>query len=198
MLFDLRREIINIEGGELEYISNFLSEERALFYYNHFLENVEWQSDTIRIFGKTHTIPRLQAWYGDEDAKYSYSNIDLEPLPWTKELLELKKAMRPFSSEDFNSVLLNLYRTGKDSNGWHSDDEKELGPEPEIASITLGQERIFHLKHKKLALKKSLLLEHGSLLIMKGETQKNWKHQIPKTAKYVEPRINLTFRRIFP
>lgn len=197
MLLEPIIEEVPLEGGHLVYISNFLTAEEAAFYYDHFLNNIKWQSDVIKFFGKVHVIPRLQAWYGDKGAKYSYSNIDLEPLPWTKDLLALKQAMRSHSSENFNSVLLNLYRTGKDSNGWHSDDEKELGVEPEIASITLGQERIFHLKHKKLPLKKSLLLKHGSLLIMKGETQRNWKHQIPKTAKAVAPRINLTFRRIF-
>jgi alkylated DNA repair dioxygenase AlkB len=197
MLLGKQVNEIQIEGGEIAYISNFLSDKEASFFYNHFLDHIKWQSDTIKIFGKVHSIPRLQAWYGDKEARYSYSNIDLNPNPWTKELIKLREAMKEHTDEMFNSVLLNLYRTGKDSNGWHSDDEKELGPEPVIASITLGQERVFHMKHKKLPLKKSFLLEHGSLLIMKGSTQSNWKHQIPKTAKKVNPRINLTFRRIF-
>jgi len=188
---------IPLDGGELLYVSSFLNNATAKKYFDYFFEGIEWQSDTIRIFGKTYLIPRLQAWYGDEDARYSYSNIDLKPLPWSPELLALKKKVESFSDGTYNSVLLNLYRDGRDSNGWHSDDEKELGERAEIASLTLGQERAFHLKHKVKKLKKKMVLENGSLLIMRGATQANWKHQIPKSSKPIKPRINLTFRRIF-
>lgn len=198
MLFEEKENIIPLEGEDMIYIPQFIPRDKARQYFDFFREKIQWQSGSIKIFGKTHEIPRLQAWYGDDEARYSYSNIDLEPLPWTNELQEIKAGVEAYSQGTYNSVLLNLYRNGRDSNGWHSDDEKELGLNPEIASVTLGQERVFHLKHKKKALKKSLLLESGSLLIMRGETQSNWKHQIPKSKRPLDARINLTFRRIFP
>ncbi len=191
------KDNISIPDGELVYRPNFFSPEKSNQLYLHLLDHIHWRSDKIRIFGKVHDVPRLQAWYGDEGARYSYSNIDLEPLPWTPELLEVKERIEEVSQGTYNSVLLNLYRNGRDSNGWHSDNEKELGDSPEIASLSLGQERVFHMKHKTLSLKKRFLLADGSLLIMRGETQKYWKHQIPKSAREMSPRINLTFRRIF-
>lgn len=188
---------ILIPDGKLIYFPRFLDIDVADQYYQFFLSHIMWRTDKIKIFGKEHLIPRKQAWYGDSDAIYSYSNIDLKPLPWTKEILQLKNQISAVSEVEFNSVLFNLYRDGRDSNGWHSDDEKELGPSPVIASLSLGQERNFQLKHKTDQKKESLILKHGSLLIMAGETQKFWKHQIPKSRKPMKPRINLTFRRIF-
>ncbi|GLR17001.1 alkylated DNA repair protein [Portibacter lacus] len=186
-----------MSDGNVEYQSDFLNDEEANYLLDFLYTHIKWRSDKIKFFGKEYNIPRMQAWYGDENAFYSYSNIDLKPLPWTAELLKLRDRISKVSGEDFNSVLLNLYRDGQDSNGWHSDDEKELGPKPIIASLSLGQERVFHLKHKSKPLKESIKLGHGSLLIMKDETQKYWKHQIPKSSKTMKPRINLTFRRIF-
>jgi len=148
------------------------------------------------IFGKTYLQPRLTALYADNKNTYTYSNITMKPHTFTKELLVIKKRVEHLSSEVYTSCLLNLYRDGQDSNGWHSDNEKELGPEPIIASVSLGEERWFHFKHKTKNLKKKILLQHGSLLLMKGKTQENWLHQLPKSKKINNPRINLTFRVI--
>jgi len=141
-----------------------------------------------------HSLP-LGAWYGDEGTGYTYSGIENHPLPWTPALLEVKRAVDVTAGVTFNSVLLNRYRTGKDSVAWHSDDEKEFGENPIIASVSFGSTRTFQLKHKKRKDQKaSVELSHGSLLIMRGATQHNWVHQIPKTAKDVAERVNLTFR----
>ena len=140
-------------------------------------------------------VPRLTAWYGDEGTGYIYSGIRNVPLPWTPALIEVKRAIEPLSGVVFNSVLLNRYRTGKDSVSWHADDEPEFGDQPVIASVSFGSTRSFQLKHKKRKeLKVSVELTHGSLLIMRGGTQANWLHQIPKTGRPVEERLNLTFR----
>jgi alkylated DNA repair dioxygenase AlkB len=139
----------------------------------------------------------LTALYGNEGKPYSYSNIKMQPHPWNLLLQKIKSKVESVSDTNFTTVLLNQYRDGKDSNGWHADNEKELGTNPIIASISFGAERTFQLKHNSnIDLKKSIVLEHGSLLLMKGTTQHFWKHQIPKTAKPVGPRINLTFRVI--
>ena len=188
---------INLEDGDLTYHPNFLNSSESVFYFNYFLEHTNWQSGSIKIFGKTHKIPRLQAWHGDPEAHYSYSNMSLDPAPWSEPLLELKKKIEVISQSSYNSVLLNLYRDGSDSNGYHSDDEKELGKNPSIASLSLGESRNFHLKHKSKKLKHTITLNSGSLIIMAGSTQHFWKHQIPKSKKELKPRINLTFRRIF-
>ncbi|HCO85227.1 MAG TPA: alpha-ketoglutarate-dependent dioxygenase AlkB, partial [Arenibacter sp.] len=160
-------------------------------------ETTPWQQDNITVFGKTYPQPRLTALFGDNSRPYSYSNITMHPHTFTAELLELRNKLQMEIDVRFTSCLLNLYRNGRDSNGWHADDEKTLGKNPIIASISLGQERYFHLKHKlKKDLKQKLLLVHGSLLLMKGETQHCWYHQVPKTAKTVQERINITFRVI--
>jgi alkylated DNA repair dioxygenase AlkB len=143
-------------------------------------------------------MPRLTAWYGDPGSVYTYSNIEMQPEPWSNLLKSMKDTISEFCKVEFNSVLLNLYRDGDDSMGWHSDDEKELGLKPVIASLSFGGERVFRFRHKsKKDLKYSVNLCHGSLLIMKGETQEFWQHSLPKTKKKVPSRINLTFRRIF-
>ena len=156
-----------------------------------------WQQDDIRVFGKVYQQPRLTALYGEAGKPYSYSGITMQPTPFTPLLLAIKKQVELASQAHFSTVLLNLYRDGRDSNGWHSDDEKELGEQPLIASVSLGTMRRFKLQHKEnKELKHAINLEHGSLLVMAGKTQHCWKHQIPKTAKAVGPRINLTFRLI--
>ncbi len=166
-------------------------------FFEKLKEAVPWQQDNITLFGKTYPQPRLTALFGNNGKPYSYSNITMQPHKFSKIVLDIKHSIEAITTIEFTSCLLNLYRDGKDSNGWHADDEKELGKNPIIASVTLGQERYFHLKHKNnKSLKHKILLQHGSLLLMKGETQHHWLHQIPKTAKPIKERINLTFRVI--
>ncbi|ALM06563.1 2OG-Fe(II) oxygenase [Sediminicola sp. YIK13] len=186
-----------LPDADITYYPNFLDPMEADTYFEVFKNTVPWQQDKIKIFGKTHAQPRLTALYGNNSKPYSYSNITMQPHDFTVELLDIKERIEVLSKNSFTTCLLNLYRDGKDSNGWHADNEKELGENPVIASITLGQERYFHLKHRQhKELKHKLLLEHGSLLLMKGTTQHHWLHQIPKTAKPVSERINLTYRVI--
>jgi len=161
------------------------------------VETTAWRQDSIKIYGKPTPLPRLTAWYGDAGARYVYSGIVNDPLPWTPALAEIKEVVDAVSGVAFNGVLLNRYRTGKDSMGWHSDDEREFGPNPVIASVSFGGTRNFQLRHKRHKEQKaSVELTHGSLLVMRGPTQENWQHQIPKTAKPVQERLNLTFRRL--
>ena len=160
-------------------------------------DTTAWRRETITLYGKTIDVPRLTAWYGDEGTSYIYSGIRNEPLPWTPVLGEIKRAVEPPARVVFNSVLLNRYRTGQDSVSWHADDEPEFGEQPVIASVSFGGTRTFQFKHKKREESKaSVELTHGSLLIMRGGTQANWLHRIPKTARMVEERLNLTFRAI--
>lgn len=162
------------------------------------LSETPWQQDWITLYGKRHPLPRLTAWYGDAGTIYTYSGITMQPQAWTPTLLALKTALERVAQTAFNSVLLNYYRTGQDSMGWHSDDEPELGPNPIIASLSLGGTRRFVLRHRcdRTVEKVEFALGHGSLLIMQGTTQHFWQHQVPKTAKPTAPRINLTFRAI--
>ena len=186
------------QDGILNYFPNFLSENEANGYMELLLSAVEWRSDKIKMFGKEVAQPRLTGWYGDPGTVYTYSGLTMQPSLWTPALLDLKSKVEQVCEQQFNSVLLNLYRTGRDHMSYHADDERELGRNPTIASLSLGQERIFQIKHrhqKDLAPLK-FDLESGSLIIMKGEMQKYWLHRINPTKKVVGPRINLTFRRI--
>ena len=188
---------INLPGAEINYIPNFFTHEDANFFFNNLKEHTPWRHDKITVFGKIYDQPRLTAFYANNNKAYKYSNIVMQPLVFDKEVQKIKQLVDAYCKEHFTSCLLNLYRDGSDSNGWHADDEPELGENPIIASISLGASRWFHLKHKKdSSLKSKILLEHGSLLVMRGETQHNWLHQIPKTKKIISPRINLTFRII--
>ncbi len=189
---------INLPESDITYYPSFLTSENATQLMRILRTTISWQQDTITVYGKTHPQPRLTALYGNNRKPYSYSNITMHPQPFTKELKEIKTNIESIISPIvFTSCLLNLYRNGKDSNGWHADDEASLGKNPVIASVSLGQERFFHFKHKNdKTLKHKMLLKHGSLLIMKGSTQHNWLHQIPKTSRMIEERINLTFRVI--
>ncbi|WP_438263991.1 alpha-ketoglutarate-dependent dioxygenase AlkB family protein [Arenibacter palladensis] len=188
---------LQLPDSDIVYYPNFLGAKQADHYFKSIKASTPWQQDDITVFGKTYPQPRLTALFGENSKPYSYSNITMHPHAFTAELLELRNKLQMEIGVHFTSCLLNLYRNGQDSNGWHSDDEKALGKNPIIASISLGQERYFHLKHKlKKDLKQKLLLEHGSLLLMKGETQHCWYHQIPKTAKTIQERINITFRVI--
>mgnify|MGYP002700397778 CR=1 FL=1 len=188
---------LNLPDSEIFYYPNFFSLTESKAYFNTLLNNTTWQQDDITIFGKTYTQPRLTALFADNEKPYSYSNITMHPIPFSDCLLEIKHKIEKKTKTEFTTCLANLYRSGQDSNGWHADNEKELGINPIIASVSLGESRLFHLKHRtKKELKQKLLLENGSLLLMKGETQHHWLHQIPKTKREIKPRINLTFRVI--
>ncbi|QCX02270.1 alpha-ketoglutarate-dependent dioxygenase AlkB [Aggregatimonas sangjinii] len=190
-------ELLNLPDCEITYVPDFLSAESADAYFKEFRETVTWQQDDIKVFGKVYPQPRLTALYGNNEKPYSYSGIVMQPQRFTPSLIAIKNQIETKTQVEFTTCLLNLYRNGKDSNGWHADNEKELGENPVIASVTLGQERYFHLKHRsKKELKYKILLKHGSLLLMQGETQHHWLHQIPKTARPIGERINLTFRVI--
>ena len=162
-------------------------------------EEIPWVQNKIRFYGKESLVPRLESWHGDEGMSYTYSGIKMDAKPWTKNLLIIKESIEPIAKTTFNSVLINYYRDGKDRVAWHSDDEKELGKNPVIASVSLGAERKFKLRHKKYKenqLQYEVFLQNGSLLLMSGSTQHHWLHEIPRTAKPIGPRINLTFRVI--
>lgn len=187
-----------VPDADIIYVANFLSEFESDRLYQYLLNHIPWQQDLIKIFGKEYVQPRLTCLFGDEGKRYHYSNIEMKPYPWNATLMDVKKQIELFSNHEFTTVLLNLYRDGKDSNGWHADNEKELGTNPVIASLSLGCNRDFHLKHNTIKNQKiKITLEHGSLLLMKGTTQHFWKHQIPKTLKPTTTRINLTFRTLF-
>ena len=197
MIFNTEPLILNLPDAEIIYYPEFFDKEQADKIYSELLQEIAWQQDNITVFGKTHPQPRLTALYGNEGKPYSYSNITMQPHPWNTLLQKIKYHIETTTECQFTTVLLNQYRDGKDSNGWHADNEKELGTNPIIASLSFGAERVFQLKHNTIAnAKKSIVLEHGSLLLMKGSTQHFWKHQIPKTAKPIGNRINLTFRSI--
>jgi len=194
-LFPAEKIVFNVPNAKIEYHPHFFGEEQSNLLFKELLAEIPWQQDDITVFGTTHQQPRLTALFGNEGKQYSYSNITMQPHKWNAILMHIKNEIELICEVHFTTVLLNLYRNGKDSNGWHADNEKELGTNPTIASVSFGAERVFHLQHNSLKEEKiKLTLEHGSLLIMKGETQHYWKHQIPKTAKPIGPRINLTFR----
>lgn len=187
-----------LEDGEYWFIRDFLSFDQALEYETLLLKTIEWKQEEVFVFGKTHKEPRKTAWYGNQECVYSYAGKTNYPIPWTDELVQLKSDIEAFvPGTRFNSVLLNQYRDGNDKMGWHSDNEKELGKNPIIASLSLGATRFFDLKHKRIkSLKKRLELPAGSLLIMCGALQENWLHQIPQQKTIKERRINLTFREV--
>lgn len=176
----------------------FFSHAESDKFFHALLNDIFWKQEKIKLYGKEVDIPRLTAWYGDSGKSYSYSGISMMPAPWTDTLLEIKERVDREARVRFNSVLLSLYRSGQDSLSWHQDDEPELGEDPVIASVSFGATRSFQFKHKarKELRKVSIDLTHGSLLIMKGPTQRYWVHQVPKTPRSVGPRINLTFRVI--
>jgi len=186
----------DLPDADISYYPNFFDHDAADTMMAALIKTTPWQQDNIKIFGKVHAQPRLTALYGNDEKPYSYSGITMQPLPWTLLLEKIKLQVESTANITFTSVLLNLYRDGRDSNGWHSDNEKELGNNPVIASVSFGAQRVFQLRHNSEPIKQSIVLEHGSLLLMKGTTQHFWKHQIPKTAKPIGPRINLTFRVI--
>lgn len=198
MLFGIQNnEIIALMDAEILYDENFLSNDEATAFFESLRQNTDWQQDRIKIFGKEYDQPRLTALFADNKNPYSYSSITMYPKPFSPAILEIKSRVEKKINQTFTSCLLNLYRNGQDSNGWHADNEKELGTNPIIASVSLGAERQFHMKHRTDKTQKlKLNLAHGSLLVMSGSTQHHWLHQIPKTKKNVGERINLTFRII--
>lgn len=160
-------------------------------------ENIRWQHDSVSMFGKTHPLPRLSAWYGDNDRPYTYSGITLQPKPWNTLLLELRAALVPICKREFNSVLLNWYRSGDDHISWHTDAEPELGESPLIASVNFGACRRFLLRRRDdHSTKLEITLQHGSVLVMAGALQHHWQHSVPKQKKVKDSRVNLTFRTI--
>jgi alkylated DNA repair dioxygenase AlkB len=188
-------QVLDLPGGEVAFYPAFFPAEDADRLLQELLATTARRQESLKLYGKPIDIPRLTAWYGDEGTGYTYSGIVNDPLPWTAVLREVKRAVEVPSGVTFNSVLLNRYRTGQDSVAWHSDDEQEFGKNPVIASVSFGGTRTFQFKHKKRKdLKASIELTHGSLLIMRAATQHNWLHQVPKTAKGVAERVNLTFR----
>jgi alkylated DNA repair dioxygenase AlkB len=197
-------ERITIDHGELVLFRNWLSPAEAEHYFVRLREKTDWEQSTIVIAGRPVRIPRLNAWYGDPGMSYRYSGTRFEALPWTTELAELRARVQSVANDlpepmhfAINSALLNRYRNGDDSVGWHSDNEPELGPCPQIASLSLGASRRFVLKQRRNQNRKlELELTSGSLLLMLGNMQSHWLHAIPKTRKPVGERINLTFRQV--
>jgi len=182
--------------GTVNYYGKLLSKKEADKYYSNLLTNIAWKKDVAIIFGKRIETKRKVAWYGEKEFEYTYSNNTKLALPWTSELKVLKLLVEQRTGETFNSCLLNLYHTGEEGMAWHSDGEKDLKKNGAIASLSLGAERKFGFKHKETKKTIWLHLENGSLLVMKGTTQKHWLHRLPPTKKIFTPRINLTFRTI--
>ena len=182
--------------GVVNYYGRVMHAAAAVSYFDLLLHTIAWKNDEANFFGKHIITKRKAAWYGDAGYLYTYSNTTKQALPWTPELLELKQIAEEKTGLKFNSCLLNLYHTGLEGMAWHSDDEKSLGKDTAIASFSFGAERKFSFKHKQSKQALSLILENGSLLVMKGATQTHWLHRLPPTRTITRPRINLTFRTI--
>jgi alkylated DNA repair dioxygenase AlkB len=196
-LFPEEKIILNLPDAIFEYYPAFFTPKKADEFYKLLLEETSWQQDTITVYGKNHLQPRLTALYGNEGKPYKYSNILMHPNPWNATLIHIKELIEEKTNQRFTTVLLNLYRNERDSNGWHADNEKELGRNPIIASLSLGEDRTFQLKHNTIKnVKQNLILKHGSLILMKEGSQIHYKHQIPKSSSSKKTRINLTFRTI--
>lgn len=195
-LFDDKFVNVLNKDGETNYYGKIMSTSEANEYYNLLLKNINWKNDKALYHGKQIVTKRKVAWYGDQGFLYTYSNTTKQALTWTNELIDLKRKLEIITNSLFNSCLLNLYHDGNEGMTWHSDDEKSLGKNTAIASLSFGAERKFSFKHKRTKQTISLLLENGSLLLMKGNTQLNWLHSLPLSSKTIHPRINLTFRTI--
>ncbi|EKO3933637.1 alpha-ketoglutarate-dependent dioxygenase AlkB [Vibrio fluvialis] len=193
-LFADEPQWLPITDGKLLWAEHFLTPTQADHAFSVLTQELDWQQEAITLFGKSVLQPRLQAWYGDK--AYTYSGLTMPPKAWTPMLADLTQRCELLAGQAFNSVLANLYRDGQDSMGWHQDNEPELGQQPVIASLSLGETRRFVLRHLHSKEKFELPLSHGSLLIMAGNTQHFWQHCVPKTVRALEPRINLTFRLI--
>jgi len=199
-LFDNPNESIehNPKDAKIIYFPTFFNSIESEDYLHYLLKKIPWKQDKIKMYGKVHPLPRLTSWFGDPGKGYTYSGIQMSPNDWTSELLSIKSKIEEKSGNRFNSLLLNLYRDGNDNVSWHADDEKELGTEVLIASVSFGEKRDFQLKHKtdSSVNKINIPLDHGSLVLMFPPTQENWLHQIPIRKRITTPRVNLTFRNI--
>lgn len=200
MLGDTRQRL-PLADAEVHYTPCWLAREEADILFDHLLDEIPWERHRLRMFGREVDAPRLSCWIGDPGATYVYSRSRFEPHPWAPSLLFLRERVEQACQAQFNSVLANLYRNGNDSMGWHSDDESELGTQPTIASVSLGTERRFRFRRREPRGSRAtpsvgLVLAHGSLLCMAGDTQRHYQHDLPKSVEVVGPRINLTFRLI--
>lgn len=196
LLFPQEKIVFDLPDAEIEYHPSLFNSEKANELFELLKNEIPWQHDEITVYGKKHLQPRLTSLFGNDGKPYGYSNIIMQPNRWNPLLMFIKNEVEVICNENFTTVLLNYYRDGKDSNGWHADNEKELGRNPIIASVSFGAERVFQLKHNVTNQRQNINLEDGSLLVMKGATQHFWKHQIPKSSKEIGARINLTFRII--
>ena len=193
----IKKEVITgYENLEIDIYQDISLDQKKNLWFKSCLNDLNWEKGFIKIFGKTHQIPRLQSWYADNGIEYTYSGKKLKRHNWNETLIEIKGEIEKITSFKFNSVLANLYRDENDSMGLHSDDEKELGINPVIASLSLGESRDLYFKHKNIKKSLNIPQKNGQLIVMHGETQKYWKHEIKKTKKPKKPRINLTFRNI--
>lgn len=190
--------IIALHQADLQYWPHWVADDVAHRWLQVLLTETPWTQPQIKLYGRQFVVPRRVAWYGDANAHYRYSGLIHEPLPWTPLLTEIRERVEAQLAQRLNGVLLNLYRDGQDAMGWHSDDEPELGPEPLVVSLNLGATRRFDFRRKGTTrIEHSLELKHGSMLVMRGPTQHYWQHQIARTRKVSEPRLNLTFRQLF-
>lgn len=184
------------QDGIVNYYGKVMDQSKADSYLNALLKNINWKNDEAFIYGKKIITKRKVAWYGEKPFSYTYSKVTKQALPWTEDLIAIKSLIEEKSGETYNSCLLNLYHTGEEGMAWHSDGEADLKKNGAIASLSLGAERKFAFKHRETKEKVELMLEHGSLLVMKGTTQSHWLHRLPPTKKISNPRVNLTFRTI--
>ena len=193
----IKKEVITgYENLEIDIYQDINLDQKKNLWFKSCLNDLNWEKGFIKIFGKIHQIPRLQSWYADNGIEYTYSGKKLKRHNWNETLIEIKGEIEKITSFKFNSVLANLYRDENDSMGLHSDNEKELGINPVIASLSLGESRDLYFKHKNIKKSLNIPQKNGQLIVMHGETQKYWKHEIKKTKKLKKPRINLTFRNI--
>ena len=198
MPLENRSVVVALPQADLEYWPQWVDTACANEWLQTLSSETPWTQPQIRLYGRSFRVPRLVAWYGDSNARYRYSGLLHEPLPWTPLLSHIRERVQAQVRQHLNGVLLNLYRDGQDAMGWHSDDEPELGRDPLLVSLNLGETRRFDFRHKGTSrIARSLELQHGSLLVMRGSTQHYWQHQIARTRKVSEPRLNLTFRRLF-
>ena len=179
-----------------DYFQDFLQPAESHALLESIRDNTPWRDDTITLYGRTYPVPRRTALFGDDGAHYRYSRIAMNPLPWPTDVERVRRRIEEFTSHSFNAVLINLYRDGRDANGWHADNEPELGLQPVIASLSLGAQRTMRFKRRDGTAKWSCDLESGSLQVMRGDAQSDWLHCIPRQLRVTEPRINLTFRYI--
>lgn len=194
-LFTEPRELLPMDGSAILH-EQFLDSVQAEGAFRELLESNPWESNEIVVFGQKHREPRLSTWHADEGIRYTYSNQERVPVAWSPVLLRLRELCEEVSHARFNSVLVNLYRDGNDGVGWHADDERENGPEPVIASLSLGASRRFDFQHRFHKQVENIQLNSGDLVVMSGLSQSHWVHRIAKTKRHVGPRINLTFRKV--